>query len=998
MKEVSVRKTGLSLFLSILLLGNPLPLYIHSPSHPQGSILATPTVVGKAAALSSILMHLENLMIHLESGKVPEQFSTPAPEGLNILADITYRPGVIAVIPFHWEGKNHTAILSDKSNPFVFPEKFNGAIQEQDISRYRVQWVAHEAKNAPATVRVKLLKALLQHSGRPAGKMDSMNGLSIAEFINEEAGARKKSVADAIQAKRAFSALDELTRANPDKIKRFQTDKTVKFFFQDLIVPDRTATLITQQLAEASPKVRETIQRHFDYFGHHRDQETEIAKSLRASVREIYNTAMEKLRANHPDLPTDIQIDIEPLDSPQEILVNGGAGTVVGIYKGCKEPGNLLHSFYILYGPKTTLICPTRSGLKEFIYHAHNGIWVDNRTRFDPKRMEKGKGKTLADGGKESQKPNWWKRYVRERLSSNKVRYTESPVYITNEVLLGAEAKEGARANGGILQESMRPEMAHALGRLVQAAGGDYHYDGKRLYAGSRDIVSDVRQGASANLPSEVPVEAAPLPEEKSAPLALQDIPSITLERHLPSLGFSEDVQHVLLELLEETKIMQRNLGLIPGEKIDVTNETGDVQAVIDVVGHEQTIRRLQKRGPDGRAPVRAAISEEPTYVLVSENTLSERDGKVHFYYEKNRKLKPGEAEIETSFVPIPSGKGVYVAFDPLDGSSKVDTNGCVGFTGAIYENQLIKVDPIDIKAILQGSRDANGVFQKEKAVALFQEELKKREKEALKAYIRENLRTSFVVLYGPVTTLIMSTQKGVYVYTLRGDQFVLWSRQPIRIPEEGPTLAVGGVMEVQPPAIRHHIRGEYANGKTCGYGGSMCGDVFKALLRGGLFAYPILLSDKKDREKNGTFNLDGKLRGLVEATIVADIIEKAGGAAFTITDQGIVSPVDRASKKAIEKIPPVLGSRAQVERFILAVVKDLRRIAWGRHAKNRSGKAARNILQVTLKNLRNGNSFMRRALIEALTDYPTTTTDDTTAGQGAGPQISPSQLVAIAI
>ena len=62
-------------------------------------------------------------------------------------------------------------------------------------------------------------------------------------------------------------------------------------------------------------------------------------------------------------------VAFDPLDGSSLVDVNLAVGTIVSIYEGCEllQPGrNQVAAMYILYGPRTTLVFSTGSGVHEF--------------------------------------------------------------------------------------------------------------------------------------------------------------------------------------------------------------------------------------------------------------------------------------------------------------------------------------------------------------------------------------------------------------------------------------------------------------------------------------------------------------------------------------------------------------------------------------------------------------------------------------------------------
>ena len=83
---------------------------------------------------------------------------------------------------------------------------------------------------------------------------------------------------------------------------------------------------------------------------------------------------------------------------------------------------------------------------------------------------------------------------------------------------------------------------------------------------------------------------------------------------------------------------------------------------------------------------------------------------------------------------------------------------------------------------------------------------------------------------------------------------------------------------------------------------GSMVADVHRIVTRGGIFMYPM---DEKCRDQGG------KLRLMYEANPMAMLVEQAGGAAST----GRERILDVQPHKLHQRVPVILGSRAEVER-----------------------------------------------------------------------------------
>ncbi len=84
----------------------------------------------------------------------------------------------------------------------------------------------------------------------------------------------------------------------------------------------------------------------------------------------------------------------------------------------------------------------------------------------------------------------------------------------------------------------------------------------------------------------------------------------------------------------------------------------------------------------------------------------------------------------------------------------------------------------------------------------------------------------------------------------------------------------------------------------------SMVAEVYRILVRGGIFMYP---KDNKDPSK------PGKLRLMYEANPMSFIVEQAGGVCST----GRERIMDIKPEKLHQRVPVILGSKNEVERVI---------------------------------------------------------------------------------
>ncbi len=226
-------------------------------------------------------------------------------------------------------------------------------------------------------------------------------------------------------------------------------------------------------------------------------------------------------------------------------------------------------------------------------------------------------------------------------------------------------------------------------------------------------------------------------------------------------------------------------------------------------------------------------------------------------------------------YIPENCPVGRYtLLYDPVDGSSNLDTNLNVGSIFSIRQ---------------QEGNDEDGT-----ASDLLQ-------------HGRKQLAAGYV-LYGPSTLLVYSIGTGVHAFTLDPSlgEFIL-ADENITIPKHGPVYSVneGNFWQLD-ESIRDYIRYVHRHeGYTARYSGALVGDLHRILYQGGVFLYP------------GTMkNPQGKLRLLYESAPMAFLMEQAGGRATT----GMEEILDVVPQELHQRTPLIAGSLedvALVESFI---------------------------------------------------------------------------------
>lgn len=229
----------------------------------------------------------------------------------------------------------------------------------------------------------------------------------------------------------------------------------------------------------------------------------------------------------------------------------------------------------------------------------------------------------------------------------------------------------------------------------------------------------------------------------------------------------------------------------------------------------------------------------------------------------------------------ISSGKGsadskYIVAFDPLDGSSNINSNIPVGTIFAIYRRQSVGTEPQESDFFCPA---------------------------------RKCLAAAGYALYGPRTSFVYTFGDGVYGFTLDPSlgEFVL-TEEKIVTPEKGKIYSINEGNSIQwhgeVSAFIHQLKltdKEKGTPYSARYAGSLVADFDRNLRNGGIFLYP-----------GDTRYTNGKLRLLYECAPLAFISEQAKGKA---TD-GVQAVLDIVPNDIHQRTPFICGSRTDVEWF----------------------------------------------------------------------------------
>lgn len=226
-------------------------------------------------------------------------------------------------------------------------------------------------------------------------------------------------------------------------------------------------------------------------------------------------------------------------------------------------------------------------------------------------------------------------------------------------------------------------------------------------------------------------------------------------------------------------------------------------------------------------------------------------------------------------FTPAQENGEYLVLFDPLDGSSNIDINMCVG----------------TIFSILPAKN----------AVTQAQDFMQAGTQQVAAGY----------VLYGPSTMMALTVGNGVAFFTLDPEtQTFLLTTENVQVSADTHEFAINASNQrhwEQP--VKQYIE-ELLAGKTSvrekdfnmRWVACMVGDVHRILCRGGIFLYPYDLKDPKKA---------GRLRLMYEANPMSMLIEQAGGASTT----GRVRILEIEPTELHQRVPVIIGSKNEVER-----------------------------------------------------------------------------------
>jgi fructose-1,6-bisphosphatase I len=224
----------------------------------------------------------------------------------------------------------------------------------------------------------------------------------------------------------------------------------------------------------------------------------------------------------------------------------------------------------------------------------------------------------------------------------------------------------------------------------------------------------------------------------------------------------------------------------------------------------------------------------------------------------------------------INPGSPLYVAIDPLDGSSNVDTNVSVG---SIFSVMPMKCDKGDAESdcFLQ-----QGIQQ---------------------------LAAGYVI-YGPQTALVLTLGDGTHIFTLNPDTGEFCLTHPnIRIPEDTREFAINtsnfrrwdGHIKAYIDDCFRGEEGPHCKNYNSRWIASLVAECHRIMVRGGIFLYP---SDRRPDYH------EGRLRLPYEGNPIAFLVEQAGGGATT----GRQRILEIEPTGIHQRVPLIFGSLNEVK------------------------------------------------------------------------------------
>lgn len=241
---------------------------------------------------------------------------------------------------------------------------------------------------------------------------------------------------------------------------------------------------------------------------------------------------------------------------------------------------------------------------------------------------------------------------------------------------------------------------------------------------------------------------------------------------------------------------------------------------------------------------------------------------------------------------PDHGASGEYlVVFDPLDGSSNIESNISVGTVFSVLRHPLRGAAPGSAAFMQPGRRQVAAGY----------------------------------VIYGPSTVMVLSLGQGVCMFTLDAATGAwLLTREGVTIPTSTSEFAINCSNQRfwEKPVQRYVAEciagsdGPRSRDFNMRWVASMVAEVHRIFTRGGVFLYP--------RDTRAPLK-PGRLRLMYEGSPMAYLVEQAGGLAVT----GTQALLDIVPDVLHQRVPVVLGAREEVERIVAYHADPSENVSW---------------------------------------------------------------------
>ena len=317
------------------------------------------------------------------------------------------------------------------------------------------------------------------------------------------------------------------------------------------------------------------------------------------------------------------------------------------------------------------------------------------------------------------------------------------------------------------------------------------------------------------------------------------------------------------MSYLNLSQFLEQQMGNLTPELAQVISTIADTCQTID-----QALQKGALAGVLGSAQHENVQGEEQKKLDVISNDYLIDALKVH------PQVGGLASEELDEFTPAQENGKYLVLFDPLDGSSNIDINMCVG----------------TIFSILPAK---NAVTQAEDFMQAGNQQV-----------------AAGYVLYGPSTMLALTVGAGTVFFTFDPEtqQFLLTSEN-IQVAVDTKEYAINSSNQRHwENPVKRYIE-ELLAGKTgprekdfnMRWVACMVGDIHRILCRSGIFMYPYDLKNPKKA---------GRLRLMYEANPMSMLIEQAGGASST----GRIRILDIEPTDLHQRVPVIIGSKNEVD------------------------------------------------------------------------------------